>query len=257
MLQLKKNLLIIIPVYNEQEKIGSLIDELRKQKFEEIADLLVIDDGSTDNTQAILEEKQVRAITKPYNSGYGLTLQLGYKYATDQGYDYLIQIDGDGQHDLCNIMTVYETLTRPNNGPDIVIGSRFLSKENQMKPSKLKIFAIYLFSQIIYFFTKTRITDPTSGMQGLNRLTFSYYAKYGNFDYQYPDINMIIQMLLMGFKIEEVPALMYERTSGKGMHAGMFKPIKYMVLISLSTLTVLIRQREGYYQLRNELNEGE
>lgn len=249
---MKKELLIIIPVYNEEEAIGSLLDEIRAIGIEEHGDILVINDGSTDDTQRIVEEKQVDIINKPFNLGYGSTLQLGYKYATDKEYQYIIQIDGDGQHDLSNIKVVYDALTREYDQPDIVIGSRFLSDENEMETTFLKNVAIGLFRKVIRFFTKQEITDPTSGLQGLNRSAFSFYSKYGNFDYQYPDINMIIQMLLKGYKIEEVPAHMYERESGESMHSGILKPIKYMILISLSTVSILIRQRDGYVKLCKE-----
>lgn len=247
---MRKKLLIIIPVYNEQEAIGSLLDEMVERNMDELGDILVINDGSTDHTQRIVEEKQIKIINKPFNLGYGSTLQLGYKYAVSNDYEYVIQIDGDGQHDLSNINVVYEALVESAAQPDIVIGSRFLSEDNKMHTSKLKKIAIAFFRKIIKLFTKQTITDPTSGLQGLNRSAFTFYSAYGNFDYQYPDINMIIQMLLMGYQIKEVPARMYDRKTGESMHSGIFKPILYMVLISLSTVSILIRQRENYYQLR-------
>lgn len=249
---MKKKVLIIIPVYNEEAAIGKLLDEMRKQNIEEIGDLLVINDGSTDKTQQIVEEKQVNILNKPFNLGYGSTLQLGYKYAVSNNYEYVIQIDGDGQHDLSNIQVVYDALVKKVNQPDIVIGSRFLSEDNEMQTSKMKKLAISFFRKTIIFFTKQTITDPTSGLQGLNRSAFTFYAGYGNFDYRYPDINMIIQMLLMGYQIEEVPAHMYDRKSGKSMHAGIIKPIFYIVLMFLSTISILIRKRDRYYKLREK-----
>lgn len=254
---MKKELLIIIPVYNEEEAIGSLIDEMRAIGIEELGDILVINDGSTDQTQSIVESKQIKIISKPFNLGYGSTLQLGYKYATSKNYQYIIQIDGDGQHDLSNIKVVYVALVREIDRPDIVIGSRFLSEENEMETNLFKNIAISFFRKIIQFFTKQEITDPTSGLQGLNRSAFIFYSQYGNFDYQYPDINMIIQMILEGYTIVEVPAHMYERETGESMHSGIIKPIKYMMLMSLSTISILIRQRENYFKLRKNENNRE
>lgn len=254
---LKKELLIILPVYNEEEIIGHFIDQMKEQKINELGDVLLIDDGSTDNTRKIIEKKQIKVISKPFNLGYGSTLQLGYKYATTHNYQYIIQLDGDGQHDLSNIQVIYDALVCDEEQPDIVIGSRFLSADNEMVVSKLKKKTIAFFNKTIHFFTKENITDPTSGLQGLNRSAFSYYAQYGNFDYQYPDINMIIQMLLMGYTMKEVPAYMHNRTTGTGMHSGIIKPIRYMVLISLSTLGILIRKRERYHQLRRKKIDGE
>ena len=93
--------------------------------------------------------------------------------------------------------------------------------------------------------TGCSLTDPTSGLQGLNRKAFAFYAEYNNFDLKYPDLNMIVQMLLLGFKIEEVPAVMHERTSGVSMHTGLLKVGKYMVLMMLSTWNAWSRYKTG------------
>lgn len=83
-------------------------------------------------------------------------------------------------------------------------------------------------------------------MQGLNRRTFAFYSGYGQFDYRYPDINMIIQMLLKGYRIAEIPAIMHERTTGQSMHSGYIKQMKYMIIITLSTISIILRQwKEG------------
>lgn len=241
--EMKKELLIIIPVYNEEGNIGALLQEMKRKQINELGDILVINDGSTDQTEEIVRENQVEILNKPINMGYGSTLQLGYKYADRKHYDYIIQLDGDGQHSVSNIKPIYKAL---QGKADIVIGSRFLSQENQHKVSVEKNIAIYFFRKIIKIVTKQDITDPTSGLQGLNREAFSFYAGYGNFDYRYPDINMIMQMLMLGFVIEEIPAKMYPRKTGKSMHAGIIKPIIYVVLMSLSTMSIILRQRKGY-----------
>lgn len=250
---MKEKLLIIIPVYNEEENIEDLILKLKDADIEEIGHILVINDGSTDNTEALVRENGIDILNKPLNLGYGSTLQLGYKYAAKNDYDYIIQIDGDGQHDVANIKSIYDLLLGREGDfkdpPDIVIGSRFLSENNEMKVSGLKSLAIGFFKMVIRIFTKKKITDPTSGLQGLNRDAFSFYAKYGNFDHKYPDLNMIIQMLMIGYTIEEIPAKMYHRKAGKSMHSGIIRPISYMVLISISTISIIIRQREDYYKI--------
>lgn len=254
-------LLIIIPAYNEEENIGQFIQKIKMAKIDEIADILVLDDGSTDDTVDIAMAEGINTLSKPVNMGYGSTLKLGYKYANERNYEYVIQIDGDGQHDVLNIKTIIDKLCGDSEDfekrPDIVIGSRFLSRENKLKTSWIKNIAIKFFIKVIQIFTKKNITDPTSGLQGLNRKAFAYYAGYGNFDYRYPDINMIIQMLMMGYKIEEVPAKMHPREAGKSMHSGILKPIAYMVIIFLSTIAVILRQRKGYYELRKRnIREG-
>lgn len=254
---MERELLIIIPAYNEGENIAGFIETIKKDKIEEIADILVINDGSIDDTEAVVRANGIDIISKPLNMGYGSTLQLGYKYASSHNYKYVIQIDADGQHDVSNIKNIKYALEGKFNKsgvpPDIVIGSRFLSRESEMKISLIKNIAITFFKMTIKMFTNQNITDPTSGLQGLNRAAFTHYAQYGNFDYRYPDINMIIQMIMMGYKIEEIPAKMYSRTSGESMHSGIFKPIAYMVIISLSTISIILRQRKDYYSLRKKM----
>ncbi len=258
---MEKQLLIIIPVYNEEESIGKLIEELKREHIDDIGDILVINDGSTDNTKDIVKHHNIDILNKPINMGYGSTLQLGYKYASRNAYKYIIQMDGDGQHDVSNINIIYDLLKKKDceseRCPDIVIGSRFLGEKNEMHVSWLKMSAILFFKQIIKLFTNKDITDPTSGLQGLNKDAFDFYAIYGNFDYKYPDINMIIQMLMMGYKIEEVPAHMHSRKAGEGMHHGVLKPVFYMIIMSLSIINIIIRQRKNYYKLRKNKVNGE
>ena len=95
---------------------------------------------------------------------------------------------------------------------------------------------------MIRTFTKYRITDPTSGLQGLNRRAFLFYSYFNNFDYRYPDANMIIQMLLNGYDVQEIPAVMHQREAGESMHSGL-KPIIYIVIMVLSTTTVIFRDK--------------
>lgn len=90
--------------------------------------------------------------------------------------------------------------------------------------------------------TGRRVADPTTGLQGLGRQAFTYYSKYTNFDYQYPDANMVMQMLLLGFQVDEMPAVMHARTDGRGMHSGM-EPAWYMLRMFLSVLAVVFRVR--------------
>ena len=240
-------LLIIIPAYNEGKNIGPFLENIKNANIEEIADILVINDGSTDNTEQVVKEHGIEILNKPLNMGYGSTLQLGYKYAVKYHYKYIIQIDADGQHDVSNIRVVYRALKAKENGqsPDIVIGSRFLSEKNEMHVSALKNIAIGFFKKAIKVFTGKNITDPTSGLQGLNRKAFKHYSLYGNFDYRYPDINMIIQMIMLGFVIKEVPGIMYYRQQGESMHSGIFRPIAYMVMMTLSIMAIVLRQKKN------------
>lgn len=239
-----KEVLIIIPAYNEEENIGRFLDSLKVSKVAQKADILVVNDASRDRTAEIASQKGVKVITQVYNMGYGAALQLGYKYANERSYQYVLQLDADGQHDAANLDLLYSKLTG-ENASDIVIGSRFLSDSVTYKIGGIRLLSIKFFRLIVWLTCHERITDPTSGLQGLNRKAFSYYAKFSQFDLKYPDVNMIVQMLLQGYKISECSAIMHQRIAGVSMHAGIWRPFKYMILMSLSTLSAILKYKKN------------
>ncbi len=238
-----RELLIIMPAYNEENNISDVLEKIESLEISEMADLLVINDASSDNTNLIVKNRHHAIVTHVFNLGYGSAIQLGYKYAIRRKYKYVIQMDADGQHDTCNIKTIYEKLKTPDeNGrcPDIVLGSRFMEGSAPYSVSFAKSVAIKFFRKVIKVVTGKKIYDPTTGLQGLNRKAALHYSKYANFDDKYPDANMIIQMLLLGFDIEEVPAVMHNRHSGASMHSGI-KPFIYMFRMTFSILAVVLR----------------
>lgn len=237
---MEKDLIIIIPAYNEGGTIEALIDRLNDEGITEFADYIIINDGSKDDTESKAKAKGADVLNQLYNMGYGCALWSGYKYATTRGYKYLIQMDADGQHDVCNVKLIYDRLKEGN--ADIIIGSRFVEGAAPYQMGGVRRFAIKRFSSIIKRATNVTINDPTSGLQGLNSDVFNFYSQYGNFDDKYPDANMLLQMLLLGYRVEEIPAVMHMRTMGKAMHSGL-KPVIYMNRMALSLITVWWRVR--------------
>ena len=238
-------LLVIIPAYNEEDSILPFLEKLEKVQIPIGMDILVIDDGSTDHTRDIVKKRNHKIITQCFNLGYGSGLQTGYKYAAQKGYRYVIQMDGDGQHDACNVEKIIKALTTEDEQgktPDIVLGSRFMEGSVTFKTSLAKKIAFRLFRILIKLFTGKKVKDPTTGLQGLSRRAFGYYAGYNHFDDKYPDANMIMQMILLGFKVVEIPSIMHERTEGVSMHSGL-KPIIYMFRMMFSMIAVWIRIR--------------
>ena len=234
-----------MPAYNEEECIGRFLDQLEKPEISDIADILVIDDGSSDGTNFIVKARNHPLIRHVYNMGYGAALMSGYKYAIRRNYKYVIQIDADGQHDPCNILALYNKLQeRDENGrrPDIVLGSRFLKGGKSFHISGIKKLAIIAFRRLIRMATGMKITDPTTGLQGLSRRAVLYYSIYSNFDLRYPDANMLIQTILLNYKVEEIPAIMHSRESGTSMHSGM-EPAIYMAHMFFSICAIWLRTR--------------
>ncbi len=240
--------LILIPAFNEEENMEAFFDKLCKPEIRSFADILVVNDASRDRTGLIAKKYPVNVVTHVFNLGYGSALQVGYKYAVRRGYDYVIQLDADGQHNISNILHIYQCLSVPDSEgrlPDIVIGSRFVEGSSSFRISFIKKWSIALFSWMIRRATGQVITDPTSGLQGLSKRAFTYYSNFGNFDYYYPDANMIIQMLLLGFRVVETSSVMHERTAGVSMHTGLLKQVTYMLIMPLSIWSVVVRVKKG------------
>ncbi|MBR3244468.1 MAG: glycosyltransferase family 2 protein [Parasporobacterium sp.] len=240
---MRRDTLLVIPAYNEEESITGILNGLVGAGAQEYLDILVINDGSSDRTSETARDfgKGVRVLDLLHNMGYGAALQTGYKYAVMHNYSWVLQMDADGQHDPVNLPLILEKLKETENPPDIVIGSRFLDGGQSFKISGIKKIAISFFRGVIRIFTGCRLTDPTSGLQGLNRSVVEYYSGYNNFDIRYPDLNMIVQMLFLGFRVEEVPAVMHPRTAGKSMHSGPFHGVRYMAVMLVSTFNAYTR----------------
>ena len=252
----KKEVLIIIPAYNEEKTITALLEQLEQPEIAELADVLVMNDASSDSTNWITKRRNHAVVTHVFNLGYGSGLQLGYKYAVRKKYQYVIQMDADGQHDICNIPAIYKELTTPDadgNLPDIVLGSRFMEGSTEFPVSAVKKFAFVWFRALLRLGTGKKFTDPTTGLQGLNWRTFLFYSKYNHFDDKYPDANMLMQMSLLGFRIREIPAVMHPRVTGVSMHSGL-KPFVYMFRMTFSLMAAWIREKILKMDIKKEHN---
>ena len=230
------NLLVIIPAYNEASNIAFVVDELRSYIGQD-ADILVIDDCSEDGTQDILKKLGVVFISLPFNLGYAGALQAGYKYALANNYDYVVQFDGDGQHIAKEIETLF--FAYQNGSADIIIGSRFVASGESHR-SFLKRIATAIFCYLIKIISGSTLHDPTSGFQLLNRKAYERYSKVHNFPY-YPDANIIIEMLLNGYRVQEVQVEMRRRILGESMHDGLVRQAKYMIRIIYSIFIITLK----------------
>ncbi len=236
----KPKTLIIVPSYREENNIVRVLQGL--EKHAPGIDVLMIIDGSKDRTEEIVSFNDYDSVVHPFNMGYGVAIQTGYKYAVKNGYDIVIQIDGDGQHDPKYIKPMMEALE--NSDADVIIGSRFLKGGGYDVPITRKI-GIKFFSKIASLITKQKISDSTSGFQVLNRKVFKFFSKVDNFPYDYPDADMIITLIFAGFKVREIPVIMYDRMNGKSMTTGL-KTIIYVIQMLISILITVLRKKNIY-----------
>lgn len=229
--------LIIIPACNEEASIKNVIRDIKELNMS--VDILIVNDGSRDSTLEIVQGEGVKVISHLHSLGYGAALQTGYIYAASKKYKYIIQFDGDGQHDPKDIVTAISLIE--NDDACIVTGSRFMIKK-AYKQSAMKVFAMKILRIIIKLATKTTITDPTSGFKALSRQTYTYFSKSGNFPPDYPDVDIIIKMLRLKYKIVEFPINVKKREFGESMHSGL-KPVVYLFKVTLSIIVVLLREK--------------
>jgi len=231
---------ILIPAYNEAKNIAAVIAEIRAHV--RAIDIIVIDDGSTDDTAVCARRADAYVIRHPFNLGYGAALQTGYKYALQNHYDLLVQIDGDGQHVAGFIPEMFRRL----EACDVVIGSRFL-ESSRYRTGTLKLWAIRLFRWIIRITTGEQISDPTSGYQGLNRQVIEFFAD-DDFPWDYPDANVIIMLHRAGFRIAEISADMRPNPEARAMHRGILKITYYFFKVFMSIFITLIRRSKSTVQ---------
>jgi glycosyltransferase involved in cell wall biosynthesis len=225
--------LIIVPAYNEAENITHVIDDIGKN-FQQ-ADILVVNDGSTDSTGEIAKEAGATVINHPFNLGIGAAMQTGYRYADLKEYYIAIQVDGDGQHPPDQIHRLLKPVVEGK--ADMVIGSRFLG-EGEYVPSLARSIGIRIFSRILALIAGERVTDPTSGFRAVNREVIRFFAK--NYPEDYPEVEAIVLLHKAEFDITEVPVQMKARVWGKSS-ITYFHAAYYMVKVLLAIFIDMIK----------------
>lgn len=228
--------LIVIPAFNEAGRVGSVVADVHEHVPG--ADVLVINDGSSDTTAAEAAEAGATVASLPVNSGYGAALQTGYKYAVRHGYERIGQIDADRQHMAQYLPVMFEALETESS--DVVIGSRFLSQDGHYSASRARALGIALFGWIASRVTRRKITDPTSGYQVLRREVAEFFSSEV-YPSDYPDADILILLHRSGFSVSEVPVQMRQATN-VSMHSG-HKSLYYVYKMFLSIFVTLLRPK--------------
>ncbi len=201
-------LMILIPAFNEVGAISALIREVRSVLPD--APILVVDDASTDGTDQHARSAGADVLRLPYHLGLGGGLQAGYKLAYEFGYDYVIRLDGDGQHDPKYIPVLLSTLR--DTGCHMVIGSRF-QDGNGTHTSSIRAIGIWFFRLVLRPILGKPVHDPTSGFVGVNRQALQVFT--GSFPLEYPEIEALVVLQRKRFKFQEVPCRMRPRKTGR------------------------------------------
>lgn len=203
------NPLVIIPAYNEEVALPGVLDALR---FNEPAvDVVVIDDGSTDDTAAVAHASGVTVVSLPYNLGIGGALRTGFRFAVRGGYQQAVQFDGDGQHSTGSIAVLLDEL---HNGADLVIGSRFADGSDEYNAGTTRSGAMGLLRWLVRILTGRRFSDTTSGCRGFSRQMLEFFAE--NYPVEYMEsVEALVLACGAGFDVREVAVTMQERQGGE------------------------------------------
>ncbi|WP_024832655.1 glycosyltransferase family 2 protein [Ruminiclostridium josui] len=227
--------IIIIPAYNEQDNILDVINDIEQNAAG--YHYVVINDGSSDKTDLMLQENHIPHINLPFNIGIGGAVQTGYKYAYEKGYDIVVQFDGDGQHKASYIPEMINILEKGT--ADMVIGSRFLDKRGYQS-TFIRRLGIKYFRFLIWLLSGSRVTDSTSGFRACNRKIIDLFSKRYPQDYPEPESIMILKQNKL--KIVEVPVEMRKRTRGNSS-INRSLSVYYMVKVTLAIILSRMRPR--------------
>lgn len=218
---------MVIPAYNEEASIRNTVEGLKEICPE--YDYIVINDGSTDSTLEVCLENGYPTLNLPMNLGLYGAFQAGVRYAYQEGYSWVLQFDGDGQHPAESIP---EMMERASVGDcDIVIGSRYVDDKIGWAPRQI---GGRLISLCIFIVTGRKIHDPTSGMRLFGRKIIKKIASQMNVN---PEPDTLAALMKDGFRVAEVPVVMKERQAGKSYIGGLTS-ITYMLRTCMSILLI-------------------
>ncbi|HBY61703.1 MAG TPA: glycosyl transferase family 2 [Solibacterales bacterium] len=227
------SLLIIIPAFNEEGAIAGVVEEVRQ--FMPGTPILVIDDCSVDSTAARARQAGAELLALPHHLGLGGCVQAGYKLAFELGYQYVIRVDGDGQHDGGDIPRIFEVLR--TSGCQMVIGSRFVPG-SQGKTTVPRSLAIRFFRLVLRPILGKPVRDPTSGFVGVNREALSVFRT--SFPLDYPEIEALVVLQRKAFRFEEVPTSMRPRKAGRSTITAL-KSVNYMLHVLLGVFVNILK----------------
>ena len=234
-----EKVLLIIPAYNEEENIlntyKTIVDYNKKYKTN--YDVIVINDGSKDNTSSICHKNKIPVIDLIHNLGIGGAVQTGYKYAKDCNYDIAVQFDGDGQHDVRYVKNIIEPIIKDN--ADMVIGSRFVKKIDTFQSTRARRAGIKIISFFIKKATGKKIYDTTSGFRAVNKEIIKDFSI--SYPLEYPEPLTTAEILKKKYRVKEIPVEMKERTGGVSSIRS-WKNAYYMINVTLSLIIIGIRR---------------
>jgi glycosyltransferase involved in cell wall biosynthesis len=226
-------LLVIIPAYNEEGAIAGVVGSVRRHMPH--TPVLVIDDYSKDGTITAARSAGAELLCLPHHLGLGGAVQAGYKLAFELGFEYVIRVDGDGQHDAADIPRIVEALK--TSGCEMVIGSRFV-EANGSSSSFMRSLGIRFFRAVLRPILGKQVHDPTSGFVGVNRRALQVFSR--SFPLEYPEIEALVVLQRRRFRFQEVPCKMRPRVTGRSSITAM-KSFYYIAHVLLGVFMNVLK----------------
>ena len=230
-----REVLVLLPAHDEESSIGGVLEELRR--LAPTFDRLVINDGSTDATSAVVERLGERELRLPFNLGYGGALQVGLRYALASGYEIVVFLDADGQHRPKDVPRLVAALQMGR--ADVVIGSRYVSGGSYDGALGRRI-GQRLFSFFSSTVTARRIWDTTSGLKAMKRCAYGPLTTGTFLDFH---VEALVKWSLLGLSVEEIPVVVRRREHGSSMHgwgSALGYPLKTLLLTLVAATDVWI-----------------
>jgi glycosyltransferase involved in cell wall biosynthesis len=239
--------LVFIPAWNEADSVAAVIGGVRERLPG--ADLLVVDDGSTDATAVVAGEAGATVASLPFNQGLGAALQTGYLYALREGYDFCAHLDADGQHPPAEVARLLEEVRADR--ADLVIGSRYHAEAGEggggagdtsgaagddYKPTISRRIGTSVFRFFLTLATRQRFTDTTSGMRAANRRVMELFSE--SYSPDFAEIESLQLAVRQGLRVEEVPVRMLERAGG----SSFLTPLRSAFFIFKGMIVLLVGQ---------------
>lgn len=231
--------LVFIPAWNEEGSVAAVIADVRQALPG--ADVLVVDDGSTDATAPRARGAGALVASLPFNQGLGAALQTGYLYALREGYDCCAHLDADGQHPAAEVARLLEEVHADR--ADLVIGSRYRSEDGAgggdggaYRPTFSRRIGTSLFRFFLTLATRQRFTDTTSGMRAANRRVMALFSEHYSPDFA--EIESLQLAVREGLRVEELPVRMLERIGG----ASFLTPLRSAFFIFKGMIVLLVGQ---------------
>lgn len=227
--------LIVMPAWNEEESVSRVVEEV----FRVLPGVscLVVSDGSKDNTAHVAADAGAKVLVLPFNLGVGGAMRLGFKYALENGFNNVVQIDADGQHDPKNVLALLEKL----NNFDIVIGARFAGEESYDIRGPRR-WAMWILSKALSRVTKTQLTDTTSGFKANGPKAVQLFAGHFPAEYLGDTVEALVIAARAGCTVTQVPVSMRERLGGQPSH-NPAKAALYLGRAVLAFLFAVMRPR--------------